>query len=38
MVVFVLDYLIRVLTVHAMPQRLIYWSGRRVHERAVSCL
>jgi hypothetical protein len=34
MVVFVLDYLLRVLTVHAVPQRLIYWDGRKVHEKA----
>jgi len=35
MIVFVFDYLIRIATVHAVPQRLIYWDGRKVHERAV---
>lgn len=36
MVVFVVDYLLRVLTVHAVPPRLIYWKNRhKVHLRAV---
>ena len=29
---FIFDYLIRVCTVHAVPQRLIYWDGRRINE------
>lgn len=29
---FIFDYLLRVCTVHAVPQRLIYWDGRRINE------
>ena len=30
--IFIFDYLLRVVTVHAVPQRLIYWDGRRINE------
>ncbi|EWM28384.1 expulsion defective family member (exp-2) [Nannochloropsis gaditana] len=32
LILFIFDYLVRLITVHAVPQRLIYWDGRRINE------